>query len=74
MIKSMMMRWAGPITWMGEIIKWPRIMIGRPGNTLEDDIKMGHKENVDDVCWIYMAQDRDQWWAAVSTIMNFWVP
>jgi hypothetical protein len=23
--------------------------------------------------WIHLAQDRDQWWALVNTVMNFWV-
>jgi len=26
------------------------------------------------VHWIYLAQDRDQWWAVVKTIMNLGVP
>jgi hypothetical protein len=44
MIKSTMRRWAGPITWMGEIVNWSRIMILRPGNIWEVNIKMGLKE------------------------------
>jgi hypothetical protein len=24
--------------------------------------------------WIYLAQDRDQWWALINTVMNLWVP
>jgi hypothetical protein len=24
--------------------------------------------------WTQLAQDRVQWWAFVSTVMNFWVP
>jgi len=31
---------------------------------------MGH----DCVDWIYLAQDRDQWWALVKTVMNLRVP
>jgi hypothetical protein len=27
-----------------------------------------------DVDWIHMAQDRDQWWALVYTVMNLVVP
>jgi hypothetical protein len=23
--------------------------------------------------WIHLAQDRDQWWAVVNTVMNLWV-
>jgi hypothetical protein len=26
------------------------------------------------VDWINLAQDRDQWWALVKMVMNFWVP
>jgi hypothetical protein len=28
----------------------------------------------DDVDWMYLAQDRDLWWALVDTIMNLWIP
>jgi hypothetical protein len=28
------------------------------------------QESVD---WIHLAQDRDQWWAYVNTVMNFQV-
>jgi len=24
--------------------------------------------------WIHLAQDMDQWWAVVTTVMNLWVP
>jgi len=26
------------------------------------------------VYWIHLAQDREQWWAVVSTVMNLRVP
>jgi hypothetical protein len=29
---------------------------------------------LEDVDWIHMAQDKDQWWAVVNTIMNLRVP
>jgi hypothetical protein len=28
----------------------------------------------DDMDWIYLAQNRDQWWALVNTVMNLQVP
>jgi hypothetical protein len=28
----------------------------------------------EDVGWIHLAQDRDQWLAVVNTVMNLWVP
>jgi hypothetical protein len=47
----------------------------RPTHKLEDNIRMGLRgirwEGVD---WIHLVQDRDQWWALVYTVMNFWVP
>jgi hypothetical protein len=35
------------------------------------DLKEIGWENVD---WIHVAQNRDQWQAVVSTVMNLWVP
>ena len=41
----------------------------------EDNIKMDLQE-VGRGCgdWMELAQDRDRWWALVSTVMNFGVP
>jgi len=49
--------------------------LGRPRCRWEDNIKMELQE-VGGGCgdWIELAQDRDRWWALVSTVMNFWVP
>jgi hypothetical protein len=49
--------------------------LGRPRRRLEDNIKMdlqevgGGRGN-----WMELAQDRDGWWALVSTVKNFRVP
>ena len=49
--------------------------LGRPRRRWEDNIKMDHEE-VGRGCgdWMELAQDRDRWWALVSTVMNFRVP
>jgi hypothetical protein len=37
----------------------------------EDNIRMEHMEIVwEDVNWMHLAQDRDQWWAPVNMVMN----
>jgi hypothetical protein len=61
-----------------------RILVGKPhGSRLprrtrcrwEDNIGMDLREMVwEGVNWIHLAQDRDQWWALVNTVMNLWVP
>ena len=47
----------------------------RPRRRWEDNIKMDLEE-VGRGCgdWIELAQDRDNWRALVSTVMNFWGP
>jgi len=49
--------------------------LGRPRRRWEDNIKMDLWE-VGGGCgdWTELAQDRDRWWALVSTVMNFQVP
>jgi hypothetical protein len=49
--------------------------LGRPRRRLEDNIKMDLHE-VGGYCgdWIESAQDRDRWWALVSTVKNLRVP
>jgi hypothetical protein len=38
----------------------------------EDNIKMDLREiRCDDMVWIRLTQDRDQWQAVVNTVMNF---
>ena len=49
--------------------------MGRPRRRWEDNIKMDLQE-VGRACrdCMELAQDRDRWWALVSTVMNLWVP
>jgi hypothetical protein len=49
--------------------------LGRPSRRWEDNIKM----DVEEVGggrgdWMELAQDRDRWWAVVSTVKNLRVP
>jgi hypothetical protein len=49
--------------------------LGRPRRRWEDNIKMDLREvGWEDVDWMHVAQDRDQWWALVNTVMNLRVP
>jgi hypothetical protein len=49
--------------------------LGRPRHRWEDNIKMYLREigrvGMD---WIYLAQDRDRWWALVNRVINLWLP
>jgi hypothetical protein len=48
--------------------------LGRPRRRWEDGIRMDLRENgLGGVFWIRLAQDRDQWWAVVSAVMNLQV-
>ena len=49
--------------------------LGRPRRRWEDNIKMDLQE-VGGRCedWMELAQDRERWWAVVSTVMNFRFP
>ena len=46
--------------------------LGRPRRRWEDNIRMD-LQDVGRGCgeWMELAQDRDRWWALVSTVMNF---
>jgi len=49
--------------------------LGRPRRRWEDNIKMDLREiGWEDVDWIHLAQDRDQWRALVNTKMNLRFP
>jgi hypothetical protein len=52
-----------------------KILFGRNRRKWEDNIKIGPKIIVRDAAHrIYVAQDRDQCWAVVNTVMNLLVP
>ena len=83
-VKSRRMRWTGHVARMGEGRGVYRVLVGkpegkrplgRPRRRWEDDIKMDLQE-VGGGCGdgMELAQDRESWWALVSTVMNFRVP
>ena len=83
-VKSRRMRWAGHVAFMGEGRDVHRVLIGkpegkgllgRPRRRWEDNIKMNLQE-VGGSCgnWMELAQDRDRWWALVSTVRSLRVP
>ena len=84
MFKSRRMRWAGHVARMEEGRDVHKVLVGktegkrplgRPRRRWEDNIKLDLEE-VGRGCGDRMglAQDRDKWWALVSTVMNFGVP
>jgi hypothetical protein len=49
--------------------------LGRPRYRWEDNIKIDLRETgINWVNWIQLAQDRVQWWAFVSMVMDLQVP
>jgi hypothetical protein len=83
-IKSRRMRWAGNVAPMGEGRGLYGVLGGSPEakrplrrswRRWPDNIKMDLRETgIDGVNWIRLAQDRVQWRAFVSTVMNLRVP
>jgi hypothetical protein len=65
---------------MGEERKVYKVLVGklegkrplaRPRHRWKDGIRMDLREiGLGGVDWIRLAQDRDQWWAVVSAVMN----
>jgi hypothetical protein len=48
---------------------------GRPRHRWEDNIKMDLRDiRINGANWIWLAQDRFQWQASLSMVMNLWVP
>jgi hypothetical protein len=83
-VKSRRMRWTGHVARMGEGGGVDRVLVekpegkrplGRPRSRWEDNIKTDLQE-VRGGCgdWRELAQDRERWWALVSTVMNLRVP
>jgi hypothetical protein len=45
--------------------------LGRLGRRWEDNIKMDLKNTEwEDMDWIYLAQNRDHWWAVMNVVMG----
>jgi len=75
------MRWAGYVARMGVMRNVCSILIGkseekrplgRPMRRWQDHIRMNFKEIIFEVVgWMHLAQDRDQWWDLVNTVVNF---
>jgi hypothetical protein len=84
MIKSRRMRYPGHAARMGEKRNAYRILVGklegkrplgRPRRKWVDNIKIDLREiEWDGVDWIDLAQDRDNWWALVNTVMTHRAP
>jgi hypothetical protein len=83
MIKSRRMRWAGHVAPMEKRNAYRILLgnpegkrpLGRPRCRWLDNIKMDLREiGWDDMDWSDLAQDRDQWRALVTAVMNLWVP
>jgi hypothetical protein len=78
------MRWAGHVACMGVgrgvyrvLVERPKgkRLLERPRHRWENNIKMDLKETeIDGMNWIWLPQDRVQWWAFVNMVMNLWVP
>jgi hypothetical protein len=78
------MRWAGHVARLGVkrnayniLVRKPegKRPLVRPRRRWVDNIKMDLREiGWDEVDWIDMAQDRDQWTALVNTVLNLRVP
>jgi hypothetical protein len=83
-IKSRRMRWAGNVARIGEKINAHRTLVGKPESKTplgrrrlrwEDNIRMDLREiGWGSMDWINLAQDRNQKWALVNTVMNLRVP
>ena len=83
-LKSRRLRWAGHVAHMEQSRNAYRVLVGkpegkrplgRPRHRREDNIKINLREvGCDPRDWIALAEDRDQWRAYVSAVMNLRVP
>jgi hypothetical protein len=78
------MKWVGLVACIDEMRNTYNILVrklegkrplGISRHRWENNIRMGlWKREWEAVHWMHLAQDRDQWWALVNTVMNFQVP
>jgi hypothetical protein len=80
-IESKRMRWVGHVAFIEGMRSAynilvgktkGKILLGRPRHRWEDNMIMYLREM--GVEWMHLAEDTDQWWALVNTIMNHRVP
>jgi hypothetical protein len=78
------MRWVGHVACIWEGRGVYRVLVGRPEGKRplrrprcrwDNNIKLDLREiGINGANWIWLAQDRVQWWAFVNMVMNLWVP
>jgi len=52
-----------------------RRQLRRPKHRQEDNIRMDLMEiGCVSVDWMHLAQERNQWWVLVNTVLNIWIP
>jgi hypothetical protein len=83
-IKARRLRWVGHVAHMaegrgvyGDSVGKPKGKkpLVRPRHRWEYNIMLDLREiGIHGTNWIWLAQDRVQWWAFVNMVMNFWVP
>ena len=83
-LKSRRLRWAGHVARMEQSRNAYRVLVGkpegkrhlgRPRRRWEDNIRMDLREvGCDTGEWMDLSEDRDEWQAYVSAVMNLRVP
>jgi hypothetical protein len=51
-----------------------RQLLGRPRHKWDNILMVLQEIRYEAMVWIYAAQDRVQWWALVSMVMNILIP